>query len=45
LGQITIVIPDDLENKVRDDCRIKGDMSRLVTKALQNYYKPMEVID
>ena len=43
LGQITVVIPDELDNKLRTECRFKGDMSRIVTKALHEYYKNKEV--
>ena len=43
LGQITVVIPDELDNKLRTDCKFKGDMSRIVTKALHKWYEPVEV--
>ena len=45
MGKITIIIPDDLENRIRRrliaeyDGRIHGKLTHLVISALENYLK------
>ena len=39
MGRIQVVIPDELEHKLRKECLHKGDMSELVTRALTQYLR------
>jgi len=45
MGKITIIIPDDLENRIRRrliaeyDGKIHGKLTHLVISALENYLK------
>jgi hypothetical protein len=42
LGEILATLPDDLENRLREHLRKQGDLSRIVTDALQDYLNRIE---
>jgi len=39
MGKISVVLPDDVEDYLRDLVRGKGDISRIITEALVEKYK------
>ena len=42
LGKILATLPDELENRLRQHLRRQGDLSRIVTEALESYLDRIE---
>jgi hypothetical protein len=42
LGKILATLPDDFENRLRAHLRKQGDLSRIMTEALQSYLDRIE---
>jgi hypothetical protein len=42
LGKILATLPDELENRLREHLRKQGDLSRIVTEALESYLERIE---
>jgi hypothetical protein len=42
LGKIMVSISDALENRLREHLRKQGDLSRIVTEALESYLDRIE---
>jgi len=42
LGKILATLPDELENRLREHLRKQGDLSRIVTDALENRLDKIE---
>jgi len=42
LGKILATLPDELENRVREHLRKQGDLSRVVTEALESHLDRIE---
>jgi predicted small metal-binding protein len=42
LGKILATVPDELENRLREHLRKQGDLSRIVTEALESYLDRIE---
>jgi hypothetical protein len=42
LGKILATLPDDLENRLREHLRKQGDLSRIITAALESYLDRIE---
>ena len=42
MGKIMVSISDELENRLREHLRKQGDLSRIVTEALESYLDKIE---
>lgn len=42
MGKILATLPDELENRLREHLRKQGDLSRIVTEALESYLDRVE---
>ncbi len=42
MGKIMVSISDELENRLREHLRKQGDLSRIVTEALESYLDRIE---
>ena len=42
MGKILATLPDELENRLREHLRKQGDLSRIVTEALESYLDKIE---
>ena len=42
MGKILATLPDELENRLREQLRRQGDLSRIVTEALTSYLDRIE---
>ena len=42
MGKILATLPDDLENRLREHLRKQGDLSRIITEALESYLDRIE---
>ena len=42
MGKLTFLIPDSLEEQVRDHIRKKGDLSKIGVEALEKWLKEKE---
>jgi hypothetical protein len=42
LGKILATLPDDLENRLREHLRKQGDLSRIISEALESYLDRIE---
>lgn len=42
MGKILATLPDELENRLREHLRKQGDLSRIVTDALENRLDKIE---
>jgi len=38
MGKITIVLSDDMENRLRAHTRKRGDLSRIIEEALEEWF-------
>ena len=44
MGKIMVSISDELENRLREHLRKQGDLSRIVSEALESYLERIEKI-
>ena len=42
MGKIMVTLADELENRLREHLRKQGDLSRIVTEALESYLDKIE---
>jgi metal-responsive CopG/Arc/MetJ family transcriptional regulator len=42
MGKIMVTLSDELENRLREHLRKQGDLSRIVTEALESYLDRIE---
>ena len=42
MGKIMVTLSDELENRLREHLRRQGDLSRIVTEALESYLDRIE---
>ena len=41
MGRIQVVLPDDVEKRLRDEAKKKGDISAIVTEALKEHFQKL----